>query len=100
MTAEPAKTDAFHCCEFSPGSPTAAGTVVLAETGGFESIDMDQHALCDAHLGSLAVEPQRYRKYALRIREEYAHIPLTHFLAARIRIVQRLLSRKNFISLR
>lgn len=71
------------------------GSILLSETGKFEAIDMNQHALCDAHLGALAVEPQRYRKYALRIREEYAHIPLTHFLAARIKIVQRLLARKK-----
>ncbi|XCB30810.1 hypothetical protein RQN30_05495 [Arcanobacterium hippocoleae] len=69
--------------------------MTISETGVFEAIDMDQHALCDAHLGALAVEPQRYRKYSLRIREEYAHIPLTHFLAARIKIVQRLLARKK-----
>lgn len=75
------------------------GSILLSETGKFEPIDMNQHALCDAHLGALAVEPQRYRKYSLRIREEYAHIPLTHFLAARIKIVQRLLARKKlFIS--
>lgn len=71
------------------------GSILLSETGKFEAIDMNQHALCDAHLGALAVEPQRYRKYSLRIREEYAHIPLTHFLAARIKIVQRLLARKK-----
>lgn len=78
---------------------TDTGIVVISDTGIFEAVDMNQNALCDAHLGALAVEPQRYRKYVLRIREEYAHIPLTHFLSARIRIVQRLLARKKiFVS--
>lgn len=69
------------------------------ETGAFQAIDMDQVTLRDAHLGSLAVEPQKYKKYLAELRQEYSHIPLGHFLQGRIEIVRRLLARPQlFIS--
>lgn len=57
--------------------------------------DIDALTLSDAHLGSLAVEPQRYRTYLDEIAAEYSHIPLDDFLRARTEIVTRLLDRKK-----
>lgn len=66
-----------------------------AHTAVFEAIDMDRLALCDAHLGTLAGEPQRYKKYLADVREEYSHIPEEHWLQSRREIVTRLLARKK-----
>ena len=65
------------------------------ETSTIEMIDMDQLALSDAHMGSLAVEPQKYKHYLEEIHQEYAHIPHAHFLFARKEIVTKLLARKK-----
>ena len=59
------------------------------------AFDLDEQTLRDAHLGTLAVEPQRYKSYLARVAEEYAHIPRIDFLRARREIVSRLLSRKQ-----
>lgn len=85
--------------ECKPSAEPGARHVHACETSVLEAIDMDQQALRDAHLGTLAVEPQKYRKYGQRLRQEYAHIPLRHFLTSRIQIIQKLLSRKKlFVS--
>ncbi|HLT84022.1 MAG TPA: hypothetical protein VKZ83_07295 [Phototrophicaceae bacterium] len=61
--------------------------------------DVDALALCDADLGTLAVEPQRYTAYRKAIREEYAHIPEEDYVASRIAILTRLLQRRRlFVS--
>ena len=61
--------------------------------------DVDALALCDADLGTLAVEPQRYAAYRRAIREEYAHIPEEDYVASRIAILTRLLQRRRlFVS--
>ncbi|MBD8062669.1 HD domain-containing protein [Oceanitalea stevensii] len=61
--------------------------------------DVDALALCDADLGTLAVEPQRYAAYRRAIREEYAHIPETDYVASRLAILTRLLQRRRlFVS--
>ena len=70
-------------------------TVKAEETNTIEMIDMDQLALCDAHLGALAVEPQKYRHYLEEIRAEYAHINYRHFVYGRMKIVTKLLARKK-----
>ncbi|MDD7465721.1 MAG: hypothetical protein PUK59_05775 [Actinomycetaceae bacterium] len=67
----------------------------IEETSTIEMIDMDQLAIRDAHLGALAVEPQKYRHYLDDIQVEYAHIPFAHFLFARAQIVSKLLARKK-----
>lgn len=67
----------------------------LDETSSIEIIDIDQLALRDAHLGSLAVEPQKYKHYLDDLQQEYAHIPMGHFLRAREQIVSKLLARKK-----
>lgn len=55
--------------------------------------DLDAAALCDANLGSLAVEPQKYATYRREVRQEYAHIPDEDYLQARIAIIDKLLAR-------
>lgn len=67
-------------------------------TTSMEAIDIDLLALCDAHLGSLAANPQRYAKYLDEIAEEYGHIPKMAFFRARRKIVRRLLDRRRLFS--
>ncbi|QOR47454.1 hypothetical protein INS90_09430 [Trueperella pecoris] len=67
----------------------------LPESGIYEAEDMDLLVLTDAHLGSLASQPQKYKKYMEKVREEYAHIPDIHFLEARLEVVTRLLDRRR-----
>lgn len=71
--------------------PTASPT----ETSRFQAIDIDEQALRDAHLGTLAVEPQKYKRYLELVREEYEHIPREDFLRARRAIITKLLSRRQ-----
>ena len=60
--------------------------------------DMDASALNDADLGTLAVEPQLYKKYRMAVREEYAHIPDERYYEARLAIITRLLGRDRLFS--
>lgn len=60
--------------------------------------DIDASALNDADLGTLAVEPQLYKRYRELVRQEYAHIPDSVYLQARLAIVTRLLSRDQLFS--
>ena len=64
------------------------------ETAKFTPIDVDGLALRDAHLGCLAVEPQRYRRYVQQIREEYEAVSDIGFCRARRTIVHNLLRRR------
>jgi predicted metal-dependent HD superfamily phosphohydrolase len=57
--------------------------------------DPDSGVLSDADLGMLAVEPQRYKAYLADLRAEYAHVPIPVFLAARRRILRKLLARTS-----
>lgn len=72
------------------------------QTIGFSHRDLSipsnrhrQQALRDAHLGTLAVEPQKYKRYLELVREEYRHIPREDFLRARHAIITKLLSRRQ-----
>ena len=60
--------------------------------------DIDALALNDADLGTLAVEPQQYKRYRRMVREEYAHIPVEDYLRARLTIITRLLDREMLFS--
>lgn len=53
----------------------------------------DSAVLSDADLAILASDPQRYRQYLHKVREEYSHIPAHDYLQARKAIVGKLLSR-------
>ena len=56
--------------------------------------DIDAQALCDADLGGLAAEPQRYEAYRREVRAEYSHIPERDYVEARLAIVSKLLERR------
>ncbi|MFV0427158.1 MAG: hypothetical protein ACK5KU_09010 [Beutenbergiaceae bacterium] len=60
--------------------------------------DIDAQALCDADLGGLAAEPQRYEEYRREVRAEYAHIPDRDYVEARIAIITRLLQRRQLFT--
>lgn len=61
--------------------------------------DVDSLALCDADLGILSAEPQRYADYRKRVRAEFDHVDAGNYLDARIAIVTKLLARpKLFLS--
>lgn len=60
--------------------------------------DFDCSVLCDADLGMLAAEPQRYKAYLADVREEYRHIPARDFVRARVAILSRLLKRRALFS--
>ncbi|MGV8977945.1 MAG: hypothetical protein ACOH17_07865 [Cellulomonas sp.] len=61
--------------------------------------DFDCAVLCDADLAMLAVDPQRYKVYLHDIRAEYEHLPVEHYLRARLRILRKLLARPSlFVS--
>lgn len=61
--------------------------------------DFDCAVLCDADLAVLAAEPQRYACYLKDVRAEYAHLPASDYLLARIAILRKLLARRSlFVS--
>lgn len=60
--------------------------------------DVDAMALCDADLGTLAVDPQRYKAYRNHVRAEYQHVPVREYLEGRIAIVSHLLARRNIFT--
>ena len=60
--------------------------------------DIDAQALSDADLGTIAVDPQKFRSYREAVRKEFAHIPLRHYIEARIRVIDRLLDRKRIFT--
>ncbi|MEW6959874.1 HD domain-containing protein [Trueperella pyogenes] len=65
------------------------------ESGIYEPADMNLLVLTDAHLGALANQPQKYKTYMEKVREEYAHVPHTQYLQARLEVVTRLLGRRR-----
>ncbi|WP_216379525.1 HD domain-containing protein [Arcanobacterium phocae] len=73
-----------------PGSAKRAD-----ETARFDSIDVDRLALYDAHFGTLANPPQRYKTYVSQVREEYPRVSDYSWLMARRQIVEHLLARKR-----
>jgi predicted metal-dependent HD superfamily phosphohydrolase len=61
--------------------------------------DFDCAVLCDADLAMLAAEPQRYKAYLHDVRAEYAHLPVEHYLRARLKILRKLIARPSlFVS--
>jgi predicted metal-dependent HD superfamily phosphohydrolase len=61
--------------------------------------DFDCAVLCDADLAMLAADPQRYKVYLHDIRAEYEHLPVEHYLRARLRILHKLIARPSlFVS--
>ncbi|MFV0633736.1 hypothetical protein [Demequina sp.] len=80
------------------GIPATAVESVAAMVAGLArhsapADNIDAAVLSDADLAILTSDPQRYRTYLERVREEYAHIPTGDYLTARRAIVERLLAR-------
>jgi Uncharacterized protein conserved in bacteria len=65
------------------------------DTAKLDAIDIDLLALRDAHMGTLAIEPQRYKRYIERVRKEYGHVPTILFLRGRQEIIRHLLERSS-----
>lgn len=59
----------------------------------FDPADRDSAVLCDADLAILGSEPEEYRLYAARVREEYRHIRDAQFRPGRVKILRDLLNR-------
>lgn len=94
-SAEVARTDLLAL-----GVPDAAVDTVASMVEGLARHtaprdSVDAAVLSDADLAILASDPQRYRSYLERVREEYAHIPKHDYLEARRAIVERLLARER-----
>ena len=56
----------------------------------------DDHAgqvLCDADLGILAADPERYASYTAGVRREYTHVPDAEFAAGRAAVLRDLLAK-------
>lgn len=81
------------------GESDAAAEVarLVRITGGHvvESGDENAAALCDADLSVLGADPERYRRYAAGVREEYAHVPEAEFRRARAEILSGFLERPS-----
>jgi len=80
------------------GVPEAAVEAVVGMVAGLarhssETNSVDAAVLSDADLAILASDPQRYRLYLEKVRDEYRHIPTADYMHARREIVDRLLSR-------
>ncbi|WP_448070950.1 HD domain-containing protein [Georgenia yuyongxinii] len=80
-----------------PGKITAriADLILNLRRHDADPKDIDSLALCDADLAILATEPQRYRAYRQAVREEYAHLPMRHYVEGRAAIVRKLLDRRH-----
>lgn len=80
-------------------SPKVAGRVrdliLSLERHDADPTDVDAMALCDADLGTLAVEPQKYREYRKRVREEFSLVSDRDYISARIQIITKLLARRQ-----
>lgn len=84
------------------GVPEVAVTricdIIMTLAGHCSKDNIDAQALCDADLGSLAVEPQKYRAYRENVRREYDHVPLLDYLEARTAIIKRFLDRPHIFT--
>jgi predicted metal-dependent HD superfamily phosphohydrolase len=49
--------------------------------------------LCDADLGILAADPDRYAAYTVGVRREYAHVPDADFATGRATVLRALLAK-------
>jgi predicted metal-dependent HD superfamily phosphohydrolase len=73
-----------------------ARLVRLTETHVPGARDPEGELLCDADLAILGAEPEAYERYVEQIREEYAAVPESDFLAGRLAILTELADREIF----
>lgn len=76
-----------------PPAPAEVARLVLVTTDHRPAgpDDRDAAVLCDADLGILAAEPDRYAGYAADVRREYVHVTDADFRAGRSAVLRRLL---------
>ena len=77
----------------SPLGREVARLVRLTATHRPEDDDHAGQVLCDADLGILAAEPDRYASYTRGVRREYAHVPDADFAAGRAAVLRDLLAK-------
>lgn len=65
--------------------------VLLTATHDAGEDDPDGQVLCDADLGVLAADGERYASYAAGVRAEYAHVPDEVFATGRSAVLEQLL---------
>jgi predicted metal-dependent HD superfamily phosphohydrolase len=68
-----------------------ARLVLLTATHDPDPADHNGQLLCDADLAILATDPVTYARYAVAVREEYAHVPDDAFRAGRTAVLRKLL---------
>lgn len=78
----------------APGTVVAevARLVRVTATHQIAADDLNGKVLCDADLGILAADDQRYAEYTQAVRREYEHVPDQDFRSARARILRHLLA--------
>ena len=84
----------------SPKVARRVHDLILALAGhDADPSDVDAMALCDADLGALATEPQKYREYRKRVRTEFSRVSEEDYRQARIAVITKLLARRQiFVS--
>jgi predicted metal-dependent HD superfamily phosphohydrolase len=74
-----------------PSARDVVRLVLLTATHDARQDDPDGQVLCDADLGVLAADDERYAGYAAAVRAEYAHVPDDAFAAGRSAVLEQLL---------
>jgi predicted metal-dependent HD superfamily phosphohydrolase len=77
----------------SPLGREVARLVRLTATHRPADDDPAGQVLCDADLGILGAEPDRYTSYTRGVRREYAHLPDADFAAGRAAVLRDLLAK-------
>jgi len=77
----------------SPLGHEVARLVRLTASHRPDDDDLAGQVLCDADLGILAADPDRYAAYTVGVRREYAHVPDTDFAAGRATVLRGLLAK-------
>jgi predicted metal-dependent HD superfamily phosphohydrolase len=62
--------------------------------------DYAGQVLCDADLGILAADPERYASYTAGVRREHAHVPDPDFAAGRLAVLRDLLAKPTLFHTR
>jgi predicted metal-dependent HD superfamily phosphohydrolase len=76
-----------------PLADEVARLVRLTATHRPTDDDHPGQVLCDADLGILAADPDRYASYTAGVRREYAHVPDADFAAGRAAVLRDLLAK-------
>ena len=77
----------------SPVGREVARLVRLTATHRPTDDDYAGQVLCDADLGILGADPDRYTSYTRGVRREYAHLPDAEFAAGRAAVLRDLLAK-------